>query len=643
MKLSVIIVNFNVKHFISQCLDSVYDSDTAISGDNIEIEVFVVDNNSTDGSVEWIREHYPQVTLIANVDNPGFAKANNQALELATGDYLLLLNPDTLVEKDTFVKCIEFYKSHADCGGLSVRMVNGTGLFLKESKRGFPSPQASFYKISGLINLFPHHKNISAYYMGHLPDDETVEIDILPGAFLMISRSAYEKIGHLDESYFMYGEDIDYSWRIKLAGFKNYYMPTARILHYKGECTKKGSMNYVKAFYNAMIIFAQHYFSESQGKLFTLLIKIGIVLKATLACIYRIATKMALPLLDFMVSFGGFYAIKYLWATYHASNLNYYPSHYTYTIIPLYILTLMLATFLCGGYDKPVRPGRIVKGMGLGACALLIFYSMLDETMRFSRAIVLFGSLWTIVSTLGIRALINTLPFPNKKQRSKRRRYLVIGSNDEQNRVLQLFGNLGIEARCIQGSDHILKDVPKNIDEIVYCSKDIAIADILDQWEQLQGKGVAFRIAPANDNVLIGSNYIGSPEDIYNEDCNSISTPTNRRLKRIIDVASSFALIIVSPILFWFQQRKGRYFADCIATIIGKKTWVGYSRYAESTPRTIGPNETPLPYLKKGIFRTKDRMPKIKNPDRERLDIAYASDYHPTNDIIIILKNWNRI
>ena len=164
MILSVIIVNYNVKHFLEQCLNSVYSSERALAcGDSLEIETFVVDNNSVDGSVEMVLEKFPQVSTIANKDNPGFAKANNQALKIAQGDYLLLLNPDTIVEKDTFVKCIDFMMQHRDCGALGVKMINGEGVFLKESKRGFPTPETSFYKISGLIRLFPHHPKIARY------------------------------------------------------------------------------------------------------------------------------------------------------------------------------------------------------------------------------------------------------------------------------------------------------------------------------------------------------------------------------------------------------------------------------------------------------------------------------------------------
>ena len=240
MTLSIVIVNYNVKYFLKQCLASVFGSDRKLGdGSELELDVWVVDNDSVDGSVEMVQHDFPQVHIIANKDNVGFARANNQAIDCliasrsgclsadttntqTTGkpsnQAILLLNPDTIVEKDTLVRCADFMAAHPDCGGLCVKMVDGRGRFLKESKRGFPTPQASFYKISGLIHLFPHSRRVAAYYMGHLPDDEVNEIEIMPGAFLMFRREVYEQIGGLDESYFMYGEDIDFSWRIRLAG-----------------------------------------------------------------------------------------------------------------------------------------------------------------------------------------------------------------------------------------------------------------------------------------------------------------------------------------------------------------------------------------------------------------------------------------
>ena len=635
MQLSVIIVNYNVKHFLEQSLRSVF-----AAADGIDMEVWVVDNNSTDGSVQMVRDKFPQVHLIANSDNPGFATANNQALRQCSGDYILLLNPDTLVQRDTFHTCLDFFREHPDCGGLSVKMINGEGQFLKESKRGFPSPATSFYKISGLIKLFPRNKKMGAYYMGHLDDDTVNEVDVLPGAFLMISRPALEKTGLLDESYFMYGEDIDFSWRIKLAGYKNYYLPTTRILHYKGESTRKSSMNYVYTFYNAMAIFAKKYFSKGGAKTYTFLIQLAIWLRASIDFLKRIFKHLAVPTLDFAVSFAGFLAIKQIWSTYWAENVNYYPSVYTWVIIPIYILILLLASWLAGGYDKPVRVWRIVQGMSVGALCLLVFYSMLSEELRFSRAIVLLGSLWSIAAALGIRGLLSLMRADGYHIAPERgRRYLVVGSNEETDRLFELFDSLGIEhegACCTNDNNDPAWEgnLPK-VDEVIFCSRDIPIHRILDILQQHAGSGPIFRILPEGMDVLIGSNYTSSPEDLYTPDFNNISNVTNRRIKRLFDIVTALLLTVLSPLLFWFQKRKRRYFADCFSVLLGRKSWVGYS-HIDSHSEDF---DEPLPAIRRGVFRTRDRMPRVKNPDIKRLDNNYATDYKISTDITILLLN----
>lgn len=669
MLLSVVIVNYNVKYFLQQCLMSVQQAAEDLRlhyGEEAQTEIWVVDNNSTDGSVQMIRDTFPQVHLIANSDNPGFAKANNQALRQCSGDYILLLNPDTLVQRDTFTTCIDFYRQHPDCGGLSVKMVNGEGQFLKESKRGFPSPATSFYKISGLIKLFPHNRKVGAYYMGHLDDNEVNEVDVLPGAFLMISRRALEKTGLLDETYFMYGEDIDFSWSIKLAGYKNYYLPTTRILHYKGESTRKSSMNYVYTFYNAMAIFARKYFSKGGAKSYTLLIQCAIWLRASVDFLKRMMGWLALPMLDFAASFGGFLAIKQIWATYWASNVNYYPGFYTWTILPLYVLILLITSWLAGGYDKPVRIGRMIQGMATGAMLLLVFYSLLSEELRFSRAIVLLGSLWSIAATIGIRGLLNLCGVEGYRIRpSSKRRYLVVGSTEETERLESLFDQMGIEHDDILVThdpyDSILYGELPNVNEVIFCSRDITINKILDIQEHQSDKGVDFRILPDGMDVLIGSNYIGSPDTLYTPDFGNIASATNRRSKRMFDIVTALLLIVLSPILYWPQRRKRRYFADCWAVLIGRKSWVGYSRRSESpqpstpsslqpsNPSTLQPSNPPtlqaesLPALRPGVFRTRDRIPRVKNPDIQRLDSDYANNYHLSTDMTILFINLLKI
>jgi len=207
--------------------------------ENVEGEIFVVDNSSVDGSTDMVRKKFPLVQIIANKENQGFAKANNQAIRKAKGEYILLLNPDTVVEDDTFSKVVAFMDSHPDAGGLGVKMVDGYGKFLPESKRGLPTPATAFYKIFGLSVLFPHSKRFSKYHLGYLDENKIHKVDILAGAFMLLRKSVLDKTGLLDEAFFMYGEDIDLSYRIMQAGYNNYYFPETRIIHYKGESTKK--------------------------------------------------------------------------------------------------------------------------------------------------------------------------------------------------------------------------------------------------------------------------------------------------------------------------------------------------------------------------------------------------------------------
>ena len=234
MTLSIIIVNYNVKYFLEQCLQSI-----ELASKKIKKEVLIVDNNSTDGSSLMVRKKFPKFKLIENKKNVGFSKANNQAIKKAKGKYILLLNPDTILEEDTLKKCLDFFKIKKSAGGVGVKMIDGNGNFLPESKRSFPSPTIAFYKIFGLSFLFPKSKKFGKYHLGFLDKNKVHEVDVLSGAFFMTKKSILNKVGLLDENFFMYGEDIDISYRIKLAGFKNFYFPKTRIIHYKGESTKK--------------------------------------------------------------------------------------------------------------------------------------------------------------------------------------------------------------------------------------------------------------------------------------------------------------------------------------------------------------------------------------------------------------------
>ena len=248
---------------MEQCLCSVK---KACEG--IDAETIVIDNNSSDGSKEWLTQQFDWVKFIWKTTNDGFGKANNYALKIARGNFVLFLNPDTIIAEDSLRLCIDKMRNDASIGALGVRMIDGSGRFLKESKRGFPTASASFYKMSRLANLFPSSKKIASYYAGHLKEKETTEIDVLAGAFMMLTRKAIQATNGFDEDFFMYGEDVDLSYRIQKAGMKNIYFAETSIIHFKGESTQKFSASYNKHFYGAMQLFVKKHFAEKKALIF---------------------------------------------------------------------------------------------------------------------------------------------------------------------------------------------------------------------------------------------------------------------------------------------------------------------------------------------------------------------------------------
>lgn len=278
MKLSVIIVSYNVKYYLCQCLDSLR---RAI--ESIDAEIYVIDNHSKDGTVELIKKEYKEVKVIASNHNNGFAKANNIAIRQTNSEYVLLLNPDTFVGENTIKNCLDFMDNHDKAGGLGVCMLKRDGSKAMESRRGLPTPMTAFYKMCGLCSRYPSSRRFGKYYMGYLPWDTPGEIEIVSGAFFMMKRVALNKAGLLDEDFFMYGEDIDLSYRLLKCNYENWYFPT-KILHYKGESTHTSSFRYVHVFYEAMLIFFKKHFGHLSIWL-NFPIKTAIYLKATLALI----------------------------------------------------------------------------------------------------------------------------------------------------------------------------------------------------------------------------------------------------------------------------------------------------------------------------------------------------------------------
>ena len=276
MDISIVIVSYRVKYFLEQTLLSAIEALRGFEG-----EIFVVDNNSGDGSVEFLKQRFPGVIFIENHDNVGFGRANNQAIMQAHGKFTLILNPDTIITHKCLSQCVQWLQQHAKCGAIGLHMTDGNGVFLPESKRAFPTPWVSFCKIFGLSALFPHSRLFAKYHLRFLPEFEANKVDILSGAYMFCRTDLLQQIGGFDEDFFMYGEDIDLSYRIAQAGFENWYLPVSMI-HYKGESTKKDSMRYVHAFYDAMLIFYRKLFPRFRAIVYPF-IKAGVLAREALA------------------------------------------------------------------------------------------------------------------------------------------------------------------------------------------------------------------------------------------------------------------------------------------------------------------------------------------------------------------------
>lgn len=291
IQLSVVIVNYNVKHYLCQCLDSLQASLEGISS-----EVIVVDNHSKDNSVETLQPLFPNVRFIKSLRNLGFARANNIAIRQSRGEYVLLLNPDTIVAESTIAESVDFMNQHPDAGALGVKMLCDDGFAAMESRRGIPSPMVAFYKMCGLCARFPQSRRFGHYYMGYLPWDQPGQIEVVSGAYCFVRRAALAKVGLLDEDFFMYGEDIDLSYRILKGGYNNYYLPSV-ILHYKGESTVKSSFRYVHVFYEAMLIFFRKHYGHLNIFL-SLPIKSAVLFKACIALV-KLQTERVRKMLGF--------------------------------------------------------------------------------------------------------------------------------------------------------------------------------------------------------------------------------------------------------------------------------------------------------------------------------------------------------
>ena len=642
MQLSIIIVNFNVKYFLEQCLYSVFQ---AIK--ELQAEVFVVDNNSSDGSRDLLEGAFPDVNFIWNTENSGFAKANNIALKRVSGEYILFLNPDTLVPEDCFLKCIAFMRSQEDRCALGIHMLDGAGNFLKESKRSFPSPLTSLYKLSGLSSLFPHSKIFGSYHLGNLDENANHEIDVLAGAFMMIPAKIIERVGAFDEQFFMYGEDVDLSYRIQEAGFKNYYFSESNIIHFKGESTRKGSLNYVRLFYKAMILFVRKHYGGTKAGVFNLSIQIAIIIRGLISALGQFIRWVGMPVLDAGIILLSFGIIKTFWNHFIKREVIYSHS-LLITALPVFSLVFLITSYYLGLYDNGYRQRQLNRVTLISLLILLSGYSLLPETLRFSRGILVFGTLLAFILISISRALlVHWQVIESSDEDDEHRQTVIVGTEKEFLAARELMMEAGMEERVLgrvevmDNSDGsavgtirqlgaLIKMYP--IREVVFCQGKLTFATIIETLNQIPSH-TRIKFHAASSNSIIGSDSKDvSGKIISANKAMKLSLPINRRNKRSIAIVIALVFLMTFPVHLITQKNRVRFFRNVIMVLFLRGEWVGYAASVEG-----------LPMIRQGVLTTTGLPPKFNSlplQSLESTDIWYATTYNVLEDIKLIWRGY---
>ena len=590
MELSIVIVNYNVKEFLTQCLDSIFKSQTQYN-----YEVIVVDNSSRDSGRDEICSTFEHITWIDNSENVGFGRANNQGFSRAKGVYTLILNPDTVLQEDTLEKCISYLLAHPEVGGIGIKGLDGSGQFLPESKRALPTPLVALWKITGLSAIFPKSSVFARYHLGHLSPEENHEVDILVGCFMMVPTQLLLSVGGFDPQYFMYGEDIDLSYELQKTGHKNIYFSDSQIIHYKGESTKRGSLNYVRMFYKAMVLFAKKQFTGSSAAAYSLLIYSGIYLRATLAIVARLGKSTFTPLLDAAVLFAVLNTIKSYWEQNHRFiNGGSYPDLYTYTIQGSYVLVWLFGLWLSGVYFKNNRPIVMVRSMIVTTLFIGFTYGLLPDELRFSRALLLLGALGGLSAMLGWRAVLSVLSGkPMFEGATKQPRILFFGSKYSKGALDDILHSSGIipsfyweEVPNFNNDDWLLKLQAlvrlHRINELIVDVSEVSNTRLISILTSL-GEQTSVKSLMPEHKYIIGSDSSLTQGTTYRKS-QQTADPQYLRQRRVFEITATFLVVSLAPMTLVCALATGRFSAWKLwirysgHIMTGEKSLIGYSR-----------------------------------------------------------------
>ena len=553
MKLSIVIVNYNVKAFLQQALESILKATNSI-----ETEIFVVDNHSVDGSIDMLQAQFPQIKLIQNQNNLGFAKANNQAIKQSTGEYVWLLNPDTLVQEDTPQKLIGVMESDKQIGLLGCKILNDDGSLQLACRRSFPTPWVAFTKMLGLANIFPKSKWFGRYNLTHLDPDEAYEVEAISGSCMFIRRAALEEVGSLDESFFMYGEDLDWCFRFGQSGWKVYYTPDTSIIHYKGESSKVALWDTNTHFYRAMDIFARKHFKSSSRFPIHWVLRLGIFARYILSVLSKISQNA----MSYVLDLSGLLVITLI-AIFIKFRTFDVLEQYVY-VLPVYLgswLAVITSLGLYRTYKYSVSRSILAATLGFLINVTLTYFF---KDYAFSRIVMLisyFGALFWISGWRIIASSRRTENFELGTQRT-----LIIGDFESASDIFsRLMTNLGLGYTPVgivttDGADHVddrivghLDDLLAlvqyhRIDDVIFTSDNVELSQIFDYLPTLSQQGVKIKLVPGNLSFIVGKSAVENLQSVQFVDMDFKYYHTGSRIvKRLED-------LIIAPLLYVFLR-----------------------------------------------------------------------------------------